>query len=357
MTALHPVDTELGSVRAATRGEVEAGPNEGARKAAAARALVAQGLESTLGSLRQPSTLVRVGELAMFAALWAFGAAAIVRSMRMDSSLAGLALHGAGIAGVALALHAIALLLHDGVHHTLFRNRAANRVVSVLLGACVFVSFSAYQTMHERHHIFLGDPRDPDDYRNYTRDPRVVWAMHYLRLLFGSFLYLLVIPILIARGGAPRDRRRVGLEYAVLAALYAALWLLVPHPLLVQCWLIPFVPAALMFNIRSLAAHGITDARDPFLASRSIDANPVVAFFFRNENFHLEHHLFPEVPSYNLKKVHRLVFHRFPRAATARSYIAFLVQFVRQSFTLDETPIGIIRRDQSTDARSTVRFP
>src|ERR1044071_5635995 len=147
--------------------------------------------------------------------------------------------------------------------------------------------------------------------------------MHYMRLLFGSFLYLLVIPILIARGGAPRDRRRVGLEYAVLATLYAVLWLLVPHPLLVQCWLIPFAPAALMFNIRSLAAHGITDARDPFLASRSIDAHPVVAFFFRNENYHLEHHLFPEAPSYNLKKVHRLVVHLFSRVVTGRPHIPF----------------------------------
>ena len=61
-----------------------------------------------------------------------------------------------------------------------------------------------------------------------------------------------------------------------------------------------------MFNIRSLAAHGITDPDDPLLASRSIDAHPIVAFFFRNENYHLEHHLFPEIPSYNLKAVHRM---------------------------------------------------
>jgi fatty acid desaturase len=147
---------------------------------------------------------------------------------------------------------------------------------------------------------------------------------------------------MIARRANAREKRRVGQEYAVLALVYAGAFLVVPHQFLVHCWLIPFVPAGLMFNVRSLAAHGITDSRDPLLASRSIDAHPVVAFFFRNENYHLEHHIFPEVPSYNLRTVHRLVFARMPRAATAPSYIGFLAQFVRQSLRLDETPIGVV---------------
>jgi fatty acid desaturase len=212
----------------------------------------------------------------------------------------------------------------------------------VLLGACAFISFSAYQTLHERHHVFLGDARDPDDYHNYSGDRRLVWLMHYVRLFLGSFLYVLLIPVVVARRGQPRDRRRVAVEYGVLAAIYTTAWVTVPHAILVHCWLIPFVPAGLMFNLRSLAAHGIGDTTDPFLASRSIDASPLVAFLFRNENFHLEHHLFPEVPSYNLKTLHGLVFHRMPRAATASSYLGFLAQFVRQSLRFDDSPIGVV---------------
>jgi fatty acid desaturase len=154
-----------------------------------------------------------------------------------------------------------------------------------------------------------------------------------------------MIPVMVARRCTPKEKRRVALEYAVLAAAYFALVVTVPGDVLIHAWLIPILPAGIMFNIRSLAAHALTDTSDPLLASRSIDAHPVVAFFFRNENYHLEHHLFPEIPSYNLKRVHLLVFPRMPRATIARSYLAFLGQFVRQSLRFDETPIGVVHHD------------
>ncbi len=341
---------ELASVRAATRGEVERGPNEGARRAAAARASISRGLEAEIAALRVPSVRTRLGEAALFGAMWAAGGAVVMRGLALPPGAGRWALVAAGTLVVALALHAVALLLHDGVHRTLLRGRRANRWAAAACGACVLMSASAYQAMHERHHVFLGDPRDPDDYHNYTGDPRAVWTMHYVRLLFGSLLYIMLIPVMVARRGTPAERRRAAAEYALLAALYAALWTLAPHPALLHAWLVPIVPASLMFNLRSLAAHGITDASDPLLASRSVEAGPVVRFLFRNENYHLEHHIFPEVPSYNLAAVHRMVAPRLPRAAVASSYLGFLLRFVRQSARLDETPIGVRVRGERGDA-------
>lgn len=339
------METELASVRAATRGVVDSGPNEGARRAAAVRAQLASGLETELASLRGPDAWTRIGEVALFAGIWGAGGALVMHGLSVPAGPWHWVLRGAGTLVIALALHMIALLLHDGVHHTLFRDRRANRWGSVLLGGCVLMAASAYQAMHERHHVFLGDPRDPDDYHNYSGDPRVVWVMHYTRLFLGTFLYIALIPIMVLKRASPPERRRALVEYGILALAYAALWAAAPHEVLIHAWLIPIIPAGIMFNIRSLAAHGLTDPRDPLLASRSIDAHPVIAFFFRNENYHLEHHLFPEIPSYNLKAVHRLVFPRMPRAATAPSYVGFLAQFVRQSRRMDETPIGLVRRD------------
>src|SRR4029079_6821359 len=121
------------------------------------------------------------------------------------------------------------------------------------LGACVLMSASAYQAMHERHHIFLGDARDPDDYHNYTGDRRVIWIMHYVRLLLGSFLYIALIPVMVAKRASASEKRRVIGEYVVLATIYALLWRFVPHTALVHPWLLPIIPAGIMFNIRSLA--------------------------------------------------------------------------------------------------------
>jgi fatty acid desaturase len=340
------VTEELASARAALRGEGDFGANESARRAARARAEIARGLEHEISALRLPSVATRLGELALFASLWIAGGAAVMHGLTLAGGAAHWLLRVAGTFVIALALHMIALLLHDGVHHALFRDRHVNRWASVLLGGCVLMSSSAYQAMHERHHVFLGDPRDPDDYHNYSGDARIVWVMHYTRLLLGTFLYIALIPVMVMKRATRAEQRRMFAEYALLAGAYALLWMYAPRDVLVHAWLIPILPAGLMFNIRSLAAHGLTDPSDPLLASRSIDAHPVVAFFFRNENYHLEHHLFPEVPSYNLKTVHRLVYPRMPRAATARSYLGFLARFVRQSMRLDETPIGVVHHDR-----------
>lgn len=320
--------------------------NACARRAAETRTRLAAGIEPEIAALRWPSARVRTLEAAMIAAIWAAGGVMVLHGLTLGPGGMHWTLRAGGTILIALALHMAALLLHDGVHRALLRDRRANRWASVALGACVLMSASAYEALHDRHHVFLGDPRDPDDYHNYSGDRRVIWLMHYMRLFLGTFLYIALIPVMVMKRATQGEKRRVATEYALLAVAYVVLWKSVPGDVLIHAWLIPILPAGIMFNIRSLAAHGLADNSDPLLASRSINAHPVVAFFFRNENFHLEHHLFPEIPSYNLKALHRLVFPRMARATTAPSYLAFLRQFVKQSWRLDETPIGVMHNDR-----------
>jgi fatty acid desaturase len=249
-------------------------------------------------------------------------------------------LRGVGTALAAVGLNAMVLLLHEGMHGTLFAGRRANRWVAVLLGASVLISFTAYRVMHERHHRYLGDPRDPDDYENYTRDRRLLWLMQLLRVTVGAFLYIVLIPLLALRHGAAGARRRVLQEYAVLLACYALVWAAVPHPLLVYGWLAPLLLVAWMTGVRGFTQHGLADAADPLTASRSIHPHPVVAFCLLNENLHLEHHLFPEVPSYHLPALHALLWPRLPYAVAGTSYLGFLAASARSALRLDAAPIG-----------------
>ena len=71
-------------------------------------------------------------------------------------------------------------------------------------------------------------------------------------------------------------------------------------------WFVPLLLMGALTAIRGFTQHGITDASDPYLASRTMLPSPMVAFFLLNENYHLEHHLFPEVPSYHLPALHRV---------------------------------------------------
>jgi fatty acid desaturase len=309
--------------------------------AAEARALVAAGIEHEIDALRRFDPRKRLGELLLFVGLWLGGATLTLTVGLTGDGPGAWACYLVGVGLSAVAINAFVLLLHEGMHGVLFRSPFWNRWVSVLLGAPVLMSFSAYRVMHLRHHTYLGDPRDPDDYRNHTGNRAVLWAMHFLRLAAGSFVYLLLIPRLAWRHGNGLDRRRVAEEHLFLAALAVAVALTVPGAVVLHGWFLPAVLAGYLINIRGFTQHGITDAADPFLASRSIRAHPVVAFCLLNENFHLEHHFFPEVPSYHLPELHRLLWPRLPRAVTGRSYLAFLVRFLRATWTLDERPIGL----------------
>lgn len=315
-----------------------------------ARAAVSAGIEDRLAELRRFHLGKRLAELAIFVALWAAGAALVLGTRALlEPGAAAYALRIVGTFACAVALNAFVLLLHEGMHHTLFVGPGWNRWGAVALGVPLFISFSAYQVMHIRHHDYLGDPRDPDDYENYTRRRWLLWCMHFVRITVGTFLYLLLIPVQALRFGRPRERRRVVEEYLVLALVHAAAWICIPADALLHAWLIPLVLVGYMTNLRGLTQHGIADAKDPFLASRSILAHPVLAFCLLNENYHLEHHLFPEVPSYHLAELHRLIRPRMPRAVTGTSYLGFFARFLHATWRNDLTPIGVVRNESVAD--------
>jgi fatty acid desaturase len=308
-----------------------------------ARRRIAAGLEPQLAQLRRFDLFKRLAELAFFPLLWTAGANVTLLSHQAPLRLLGIAIS-------AMALNGFVLLLHEGMHAVLFPRPIINRCVSVLLGGCVLMSFTAYQVLHVRHHQHLGDENDPDDYHNYSTRPWVVWTLHYVRLLAGSFLYILLIPLLATRYANARQRRHIAQEYAFLLIVWTTLAWLVPFHTLALVWLIPLVIVGYMTNIRGFTQHGMTDAHDPLLASRSMHPNRVVSLLLLNENLHLEHHLFPEIPSYNLPRLQRLIEPRLPRAVVGRSYLAFLGRFFRATFVGDETPIGVARRTKEGHA-------
>ena len=295
-----------------------------------ARREMAQKLGPELGRLRRLNTGKRAFEVAFFGGLLLSAWSWAPRSLALLAA--------------AVALNAFLLLLHEGMHGLLARSPRLNRWLSVCLGGFLLISHSAYQVMHERHHRYLGDPRDPDDYDNYFKSRRVVWLMHYVRLIGGSFFYLALIPYLSMKHGTAEQRRRIAGEYLVLGTAYAALWQFANHAWLLEFWILPLVAVGLFTNLRGLSQHGIADAHDPYLASRSIHLPKPLAFLVLYENYHLEHHLFPEVPSYHLPELHEKMYANLPRAVVNRSYGEFLWSFLKATPSQDRSPIGLVRK-------------
>ena len=51
----------------------------------------------------------------------------------------------------------------------------------------------------------------------------------------------------------------------------------------------------------------VLDKKDHRESSYSVRINPIFSFLYWHMEYHLEHHMFPMVPSYNLKKLHNII--------------------------------------------------
>jgi fatty acid desaturase len=304
------------------------------------RRRLSSGIEPQMATLRQLRAERRLAEIGFFALLW--GASGWAGLAAMDTAgWPGWIGRLIAIAAGAAALNAFYLLSHEGHHHLLFRNAVANHAANILLCVPLLHSPSAYRVLHELHHRFLGGPGDPDEYRNYTANPRIRWALQWVRLTIGTLVYMPLIPAVAWRRATNAERRRITVEYAAMTIVWVMVFRAFPIRDLLQAWLIPGIVVGYISAVRALAQHALTDPADPLLASRSVRSNAFVSFLLLNENYHLEHHLFPEVPSYNLPRLHTLLQTRLPHAVEARSYSGFLAAFIGRFLHGDESPMGV----------------
>ncbi|MFT5126433.1 MAG: fatty acid desaturase [Rhodothermales bacterium] len=195
----------------------------------------------------------------------------------------------------AAALHGISLFAHEAVHQTLAENKTWNRVLGAACAIPVLQNCSAYRVLHLRHHGALGEEGDPDHYANYTRWTWMVFIMNWLRLIIGYPVYITAIPLLGFKNGSGKDRTLIVLEVLAAGLVIAGVWMSgIPRDALIHGWLLPMLFINFMVNIRGMSQHTLlVDAADEIKGTRTILTSRLVAYFMCNENYHLEHHLYP----------------------------------------------------------------
>lgn len=245
----------------------------------------------------------------------------------------------------AASLHGISLFTHEAVHSVLGKSRIFNDVLGALCAWPVLQNFSAYKVLHLRHHKFLGVEGDPDHYANYSSWTWMIFIMNWLRLLIGYPVYIVMIPILGFRQGRPRDRFWIVVESLAVCALGVAVYLSpLPTTVILYGWVLPMILINSFVNVRGMSQHTLLPhPEDPVLGSRTILSNPITRYFMCNENYHLEHHLYPRVPWYHLPALHRELNNDLnARSATfIPSYLSFAWHFVISSAR--RSPLGRAR--------------
>ena len=232
---------------------------------------------------------------------------------------------------------ALAILMHECSHGSLFRTRWLNEHVGQwLIAAPVWQRLGDYRTHHLKHHAYTSLEGDPD-LGLVTPFPTSRWSLarKLLRDVTGiAFLRRVVAQLLMDAGvltySASTGQQRVVPRPSVFSMLRGllvhtgpmvltnlALWGVLAalgHGWLYLAWVVANATTFSSFlRIRSIAEHAVTEASDdPLRNTRTTRANVLARLTVapHHVNFHLEHHLLPTVPHYRLRELHELLWAR-----------------------------------------------
>lgn len=212
------------------------------------------------------------------------------------------------------------VLMHDGAHGLIFKNKKLNDFVSQWFCAYpVMTDTIPYRKIHSLHHKYTETERDPDlgltkafpttrmslfrkvlrdltgiaGFRRYRNTLKSVWGKdltlqnhleHFIGKIKGFLITnTIILSVLVFSGN--------GWVYLIL-------------------WWIPLLTFfSLFYRIRSITEHSGVSGENDFNNTRTT----IVPWFLRyflaplNVNYHIEHHLFTFCPWYNLPKAHQML--------------------------------------------------
>jgi fatty acid desaturase len=207
-------------------------------------------------------------------------------------------------------MHGQLIGFHEASHGLLRKARWLNDLDGSLIGIFSLMSFTLYRAAHQTHHMHLATERDeelwPFVLPQMPRWIRVLAAVLELTLglLYTPFLF---IRTFLRQGSpirAPKVRRRIWKEFALIAVVWIAILAAVAW---VGAWryflwmyLVPAILAANLQSWRKYIEHVGMTGNTPNSATRSIVCRTwlgrLLAFTLLHEPYHGVHHQHAGVP-------------------------------------------------------------
>jgi fatty acid desaturase len=220
---------------------------------------------------------------------------------------------------IAARQHAMLVMMHDGSHYRLFRNRGLNECVGELLLAWPFlvVTMRGYRANHFPHHRHVNTDRDPDWARKQTpawRFPKTPLQL-FVSLgtsavglgLFKFFMAARLVERRLAQS-EPHDWKYGALRLAYQVPIIAGLVYTGHLKTFLLYWIVPFFTwLQFILHLRGIAEHFAISAKGIYGTTRTTLVGMAweLGFGLKRANYHLEHHLYPSVPFYRLPELHR----------------------------------------------------
>jgi fatty acid desaturase len=247
--------------------------------------------------------------------------------------------------------------IHYCSHSSLYRSKNANRFVGTLLSLVLLMNFYFHKYIHLGHHqetrnkgIIVGDTsgwQTFPDIKTYFIAltyfyPLATWKNWWIAT---KGLYInssinpqqeesdVAIKFYVNYFKTP-EQRQVVLQnnWLLLGWVVVMVGLTVIYPWVLFCgYWIPLLTFAAPFGfILTITDHYGCESglnHNEWNNTRTMLSNSIVRFYYFNNNYHVEHHLYPSMPEHNYPKIHELVKHRL--SCVEKSYLMFHLKVMR----------------------------
>jgi fatty acid desaturase len=222
---------------------------------------------------------------------------------------------------------------HECGHRTAFKTRRLNDFfyeIASFMNNFEAVRFRCTHSLHHTHTASSVDPHDFEVEGSIFWKPRTLIEFLVIfipgfgllnlhrSLHFEILQHALRIETRVMKECIPDHKKASCIRNS---RIYVLLWLVI---ILASFALGSWLPILLILVPKFFATlnivWGITqhlglkeDVKDHRLSTRSIRLNPVFSFIYWKMEYHIEHHMFPMVPSHQLPKLHDLIKEHLPK--------------------------------------------
>lgn len=216
---------------------------------------------------------------------------------------------------------------HEYSHGTPFRTGWINEAIYWFCALLILEPATYFRWTHTRHHsdtIIVGS--DPE-----IMEPRPPKIRRLLRTFFRETRFHKLVAMLFRQSFGKlnamelelipeSEQRKLFWEARLFMFVYSGLIALSFYLGTILPLMFVGLPAFYGFYFNTLLVStqhmGLyEDMTDHRLCARTFYTNPFLRFLYSNMNYHMEHHMFPMIPYYNLPALHAEIKHDCPAAA------------------------------------------
>jgi len=250
------------------------------------------------------------------------------------------------ISGIVSSFTGLCGATHEFHHNTVFTNRNLNQFFYKFLCILNFINYEYNSISHKLHHKY--NSHDEND------SEKPIEKISYVDLIFNFTINFMIIRnrceklILNAIGifpnsvtnnflnNSPKKKNEVTKAARVIILYYLVTIIISSYFNFLYFYLLfivlPFVMNFFVDMIARAQHYGLQkNSEDIFKTTRTIYLNKILTFLNWNMNYHLEHHLYPSVPFYNLRMLNNLV-NNNKGGASKDSLFKFIKQLFRDNF-------------------------